>query len=355
MNPTQEAFKMKNYTPFIFTMLLTIVSARTGAAQTRTYRAPNNTRASRRSYEYDEQNSGEFPNRKLHLSKKRKAQSIHKPKVQLSKEKRPSAPEIENNFYGGISFSTGMMPFVMNGDINLQLNYLQDNANHSYTGSIRASDYNKYCNTIAMCTELGKMNGIFGSLSTKAILLSDLKTTPNLTFDFILGRNHIFHNNRWRFSPAIGLGVSFSSIDFHKTIDNSQGNVLLLSQMFPQALTSKSSTTHSDKITPYLKSVGGDFKIQATIAPRIKNNFPIRFTLGYSMNFLNQLSLGAKSPLERTEFSCNSPGVNLTNSSTQPNHTFANQGVYFEITFFINTTHSHHLIQYQKQSLHYLN
>jgi hypothetical protein len=316
---------MKNIAPLVLTIMLTTASARTTIAQSRIYRSPNKTRGNRRSYEYNEQIPGQFPGRVTFL--KRNQDKTHKKKI---------VNPIGNDFYSGSSFSVGMSSIAMNGSVQLNLGYFINGMKINYQGLIPDNRYQNYYPDFKIICELGKMNGYFGALNAGGEDNGLLLFHEDLAF----GRNIIFGNNKWRFSPSIALGVIFWRIPFPQEIDNSKGDITLLGQSFPYAYQSHYATKYSDQVTLYLKGQAGELKVRGTLSPRIKDNFPIRFTIGYSYTFGDQVTLRAASPGVAKEFPWNADGVNLSSNSNSSNNLISFQGVFFEINLFLNSRHS---------------
>ncbi|MGC4022769.1 MAG: hypothetical protein QM734_12890 [Cyclobacteriaceae bacterium] len=201
---------MKNLPAYSISILLVVASARTGLAQTRP------SRSSRRSYEYDEQNSGQFPQRRLHLFKKKKLHSknakLKESKAQnqteesmppIVKVKRSPASDLENNFYGGFLFGVGATHFSFDQTTQVNFNYSQSNTSQNYQGGFDSNLSTSYPE-LKFGMEAGNTNGFFGQL----ILAGMATDVPFLmSEDFTLGKHFITHDNRWRISPSISSEV----------------------------------------------------------------------------------------------------------------------------------------------------
>src|SRR6516225_9939067 len=141
---------MKTYkaAPLVIIVLVAVTSAHTAQSQTRIYRS---YRTTRRSHEYEEQNSGSFPKRVFHFRKMKTIKS----------KNEQEAEEIQKNYYyAGLAFGYRAAPYVLNGAPQLNFGYTYSNpaTNLTYSRSIDGKQFGSYYLNFGMSVELGKIN-----------------------------------------------------------------------------------------------------------------------------------------------------------------------------------------------------
>lgn len=248
--------------------------------------------------------------------------------------------------YLGIGVGVAWRTFSVKGITSLELPYevIGNPAPQIYNSIIDGQQHNNSYWDIPLYIEFGDVNGIFGFIAGAFTLFRLSPPFDNLVvsrFEFGIGRNFVV-NNHFKISPTISFGPRFSTLKFPQMIDNRNMDCQILDTSFPYRFTDKRGRTKfSDEIEFRLGNTSYFFSIQCGFSPRIKNriknDFPMRVDIGYTMNFYEEETyLRVLSPAAEKRVKIEEYGINIKNTVSTKNM-FLTLGVFVQLSYFINS------------------